>query len=98
MSEGEEPLILRGQDGRGVVQLTLNRPKAFNALSEAMLAKLQRELDGIASDESVRVVVIGAEGKAFCAGHDLKQMRAHPSLEYYERLFTQCSDLMLTIQ
>src|SRR5437764_4940272 len=63
-----------------------------------MLAKLQRELDAIASDESVRVVVIGAEGKAFCAGHDLKEMRSDPSLEYYERLFTQCSDLMLTIQ
>src|SRR3954447_2721531 len=98
MSEAEEPLILRSQDGRGVVRLTLNRPEAFNALSEAMLAKLQRELDAIASDESVRVVVIGAEGKAFCAGHDLKQMRADPSLEYYERLFAQCSEMMLAIQ
>jgi len=81
-----------------VVTLTLNRPQAFNALSQAMLGQLQRELGAIASDESARVVVIGAEGKAFCAGHDLKEMRAHPSLEYYERLFTQCSDLMLTIQ
>src|SRR5207253_6508553 len=98
MSEAEEPLVLRSQDARGVVTLTLNRPQAFNALSEAILAKLQRELDVIASDESVRVVVISAKGKAFCAGHDLKEMRADPSLEYYERLFTQCSDLMLTIQ
>ena len=91
MSEQEECLILRTQDARGVVRLTLNRPQAFNALSEAMLAQLQREFDAIASDESVRVVIIAAEGKAFCAGHDLKEMRADPSLEYYERLFAQCS-------
>jgi enoyl-CoA hydratase/carnithine racemase len=94
----EEPVLLRSQDARGVVTLTLNRPHAFNALSEATLTALQRELDVIAQDESVRVVVLAAEGKAFCAGHDLKEMRAAPSLEYYERLFAQCSDMMLTIQ
>ena len=97
-SETGEPLVLRVRDARDVVTLTLNRPHAFNALSQAMLGQLQAELDAIASDESVRVVVISATGKAFCAGHDLKEMRADPSLEYYERLFTQCSDLMLTIQ
>jgi len=94
----EEPVLLRSQDSRGVVTLTLNRPRAFNALSEATLAGLQGELDVIAQDESVRVVVLAAEGKAFCAGHDLKEMRAAPSLEYYERLFAQCSDVMLAIQ
>jgi hypothetical protein len=98
MSDKEEPLILRTQDARGVVTLTLNRPQAFNALSEAMLADLQREFDAIASEESVRVVIIAAEGKAFCAGHDLKEMRADPSMEYYERLFAQCSEMMLAIQ
>jgi enoyl-CoA hydratase/carnithine racemase len=98
ISEVEEPVVLRSQDARGAVTLTLNRPRAFNALSESMLAQLQRELDAITSDESVRVVVIAAEGKAFCAGHDLKEMRADPSIEYYERLFTQCSDIMLSIQ
>ena len=98
MSAGEEPLILRTQDARGVVTLTLNRPKAFNALSEAMLAELQREFNAIASDESVRAVVIAADGKAFCAGHDLKEMRADPSTEYYARLFAQCSEMMLAIQ
>src|SRR6476469_10884809 len=98
MSEEEEPLILRTQDARGVVTLMLNRPKAFNALSEAMLAELHREFDAIASDESVRVMIIAAAGKAFCAGHDLKEIRAAPSLEYYEQLFAQCSDMMLTIQ
>jgi len=98
ISEAEEPLILRSQDARGVVTLTLNRPQTFNALSETMLAELQRELDTVASDKSVRAVVIAAEGKAFCAGHDLKEMRVDPSLEYYERLFAQCSAMMLTIQ
>ena len=94
----KEPVLLRSRDARGVITLTLNRPHAFNALSEEMLAALQRELDAIAQDESVRVVVLAAEGKAFCAGHDLKEMRAAPSLDYYERLFAQCSDMMLTIQ
>jgi enoyl-CoA hydratase/carnithine racemase len=96
--EREEPVVLRNRDERGVVTLTLNRPQAFNALSEAMLAALQREFDAIAEDESARVVVLAAEGKAFCAGHDLKEMRAKPSLDYYERLFNQCSEMMLGIQ
>ena len=94
----EEPVVLRRQDGRGVVTLRLNRPHAFNALSEAMFAALQREFDAIAADASVRVVVLGAEGKAFCAGHDLKEMRATPSLDYYQRLFAQCSKTMLSVQ
>ena len=94
----EEPVVLRSQDTRGVVTLTLNRPQAFNALSEAMLAGLQHQLDAIAEDESARVVVLAAEGKAFCAGHDLKEMRAKPSLDYYERLFSRCSEMMLAIQ
>src|SRR6058998_2748205 len=94
----EEPVLLRSQDARGVVTLKLNRPQAFNALSEAMLAALQRELDVIAQDQSVRVVVLAAEGKAFCAGHDLKEMRAQPSLGYYEKLFAQCTQMMLSMQ
>ena len=81
-----------------MVTLTLNRPQAFNALSEAILAALQREFDSIAGDESVRVVVLAAEGKAFCAGHDLKEMRATPSLNYYRRLFARCSNVMLAVQ
>ena len=96
--DAKEPVVLRSQDARGVITLTLNRPQAFNALSEAMLAALQREFDAIAQDESVRVVVLAAEGKAFCAGHDLKEMRAAPSLEYYQRLFAQCAEMMLGIQ
>ena len=96
--EGEEPVALRSRDPRGVITLTLNRPHTFNALSEAMLTTLRREFEAIAEDESVRVVVLAAEGKAFCAGHDLKEMRAKPSLEYYKRLFSQCFQMMLGIQ
>ena len=94
----EEVVVLRNQDARGVVTLTLNRTHAFNALSEAMLAALQHELDAIAKDESARVVVLAADGKAFCAGHDLKEMRAKPSFDYYKHLFSQCSEMMLAIQ
>ena len=93
----DEPLLKRSQDARGAVTLTLNRPQAYNALSEALLGALQRELDAIATDDSVRVVVLAAEGKAFCAGHDLREMRAQPSREYYQRLFAQCSRMMLSL-
>ena len=93
-----DSLLLKTMDDRGVVTLTMNRPEAFNALSEAMLEALQRELDAIGADERARVVVLGGAGKAFCAGHDLKEMRAEPSLEYYQRLFAQCSAMMLAIQ
>jgi enoyl-CoA hydratase/carnithine racemase len=92
-----EPLV-KCAAARGVVTLTLNRPQAFNALSEGMMSALQRELDALSADASLRVVVLAAEGRAFCAGHDLKEMRAHPSLEYYRRLFAQCSRLMLTLR
>jgi enoyl-CoA hydratase/carnithine racemase len=94
----DEPLLLRDRDERGVVTLTLNRPRAFNALSEAMLTALGEALDRLATDEAVRAVVLAASGKAFCAGHDLKEMRAEPSRQYYEQLFAQCTAVMLSIQ
>ncbi|MBI5257047.1 MAG: enoyl-CoA hydratase [Burkholderiales bacterium] len=94
----EDPLVLRTMDARGVVTLTLNRPQAFNALSEALLEALKTELTQIARDEQARVVVLAAAGRAFCAGHDLKEMRAAPSQGYYEALFTQCSQVMLALQ
>ncbi len=93
-----ETCLLSHKDDRGVVTLTLNRPTAFNALSQELLGALQRAFAQIAGDGSVRVVVLQATGKAFCAGHDLKQMRADPSLEYYQKLFRQCSDMMLALQ
>jgi len=86
------------RDARGVVTLTLNRPLAFNALNEALLSALQTEVDALAADRSVRVVVLAASGKAFCAGHDLKEMRAQPSLAYYQKLFAQCSQVMQGLQ
>jgi enoyl-CoA hydratase/carnithine racemase len=92
------PFVRRNVDARGVVTLTLDRPQAFNALSEGMLSALQSELDAVAVDEHVRAVVIAAGGKAFSAGHDLKEMRAQPSQAYYEDLFARCARVMLTLQ
>ncbi|MBI3157788.1 MAG: enoyl-CoA hydratase [Burkholderiales bacterium] len=94
----DQPLVLTDKDARGVVTLTLNRPQAFNSLSEGMLEALQAALDALAADETARAVVIAAAGKAFCAGHDLKEMRAQPSQDYYERLFAQCGRMMMSIQ
>lgn len=98
MNPNTEPLVLTHCDARGAVTLTLNRPTAFNALSEALLDALQAELDHIAKDETVRVVVLAGAGKAFCAGHDLKEMRAEPALDYYQALFKQCGRVMMAIQ
>ena len=92
----EEVILLRETDG-AVATLTLNRPAKYNALSEEMLAALQEALDEIAADDNIRVVVLAARGKAFCAGHDLKQMRARPEQDYYRALFAQCSRMMLTL-
>jgi enoyl-CoA hydratase/carnithine racemase len=88
-----ESILLR-EDRDGVAALTLNRPAHFNALSEEMLSALQSALDTMADDTSLRCVVIRANGRAFCAGHDLKQMRANPRKEYYEDLFAKCSRVM----
>lgn len=93
-----ESALLQTKDERGVVRLTMNRPANFNALSDEMLGALQAALDAIALDDSVRVVVLAASGKAFCPGHNLKEMIAQPSLEYYQKLFAQCSRVMLAIQ
>jgi enoyl-CoA hydratase/carnithine racemase len=91
-----EALLLR-ETNAGVVTLTMNRPDQFNSLSEELLAEFQQALDAIAADASVRVVVVAGAGKAFCAGHDLKQMRANHGKEYMQRLFRQCGRLMTTI-
>jgi enoyl-CoA hydratase/carnithine racemase len=91
-----ENMLLRRDEG-GVAHLTLNRPAQFNALSQAMLETLIAEIDAIANDTSVRVVVLGGEGKAFCAGHDLKEMRANPRLEFQQALFRLCSKFMMKL-
>ena len=92
----EEALVLR-RDQAGVTTLTLNRPKQYNALSQAMLSALQTALDAVATDVTVRVVVIAGNGAAFCAGHDLKEMRASTDRAFHQALFTQCGQVMLTI-
>jgi enoyl-CoA hydratase/carnithine racemase len=89
--------VLRRADADGVTTLTLHRPDQYNTLSEALLEQLQAALDALARDPGARVVVLAGAGRAFCAGHDLREMRAHPSQDYYERLFARCSQLMLTL-
>ncbi len=96
LQSAEQPVLLR-TDVAGVATLTLNRPAQFNSLSEELLTELQSTLDDIAADTSVRVVVIAGEGKAFCAGHDLKQMRANHRKDYMQTLFRQCGRMMTTI-
>ena len=92
----EDELILHDFDS-GIAILTLNRPAKYNALSVQVLSALQSALDGIAGDESVRVVVIAANGRAFCAGHDLKEMRTSEDKAFHQKLFRQCGAMMQTI-
>src|SRR3990167_4946244 len=98
MSEAADAILLHARDGRGVHTLMLNTPKAFNVLSEAMLAAMQAAIDAVASDPTARVVVIAAHGRAFCAGHNLKEMRAHGDMVYFQKLFADCSRMMLALQ
>lgn len=90
-------LVAERRDG-GVVYLTLNRPDQFNALSEDMLRALIAALERIERDADARAVVLAGAGKAFCAGHDLKEMKAHPSVAYYQDLFALCTQMMLLVQ
>ena len=92
-----EPVLLPELSDTGVLTLTLNRPRVFNALSEELLDALKSALEAAAKDSAVRVVVIRAAGRAFCAGHDLKEMRARPDRAYYTELFDRCSVMMQII-
>ncbi|MCB1959923.1 MAG: enoyl-CoA hydratase [Rhodocyclaceae bacterium] len=96
VNDDAAPMVLR-EDAGGVARLTLNRPGQFNALSEAMLRALIAQLDAVAEDPGVRVVVLAGAGKAFCAGHDLKEMRANHALECHQALFRLCGQLMIKI-
>jgi len=93
----ESSAILLRDDIDGVATLTMNRPDQRNALSLGLMTALENQLDGIAEDASVRIVIIAAAGPAFCAGHDLREVRADPRREAYEALFAQCSRLMLKL-
>ncbi|WP_227687875.1 enoyl-CoA hydratase [Psychrobacter immobilis] len=94
-----EPLVIRekNNDSSGVVTLILNRLKQFNALSVELLSAIQTELDSIAQDSNIQIVIIAANGKAFCAGHNLKEMRENTDEAFHRALFQQCSRMMLAI-
>ena len=94
--QAEAPVLLR-EDRDGIATLTLNRPQQMNLLTSDMLGALQSAFDAIARDASVRVVVLAATGKGFCAGHDLKEIKALKELPKIEALFAQCSRMMATI-
>lgn len=89
------PIVLRQDRDDGITTLTLNRPDKYNALSEDLLGAMQERIEELKQDESVRVIVLAANGKAFSAGHDLREMRSKHDQEYYNTLFRQCSDVML---
>ncbi len=97
LSEASPQTILIREDDQGVARLTLNRPQQYNALSRALLSELQAALDDISDDDSVHVVIIGANGKAFCAGHDLKEMRSSDERSFHQDLFDRCGRMMLSI-
>src|SRR6056297_16385 len=95
--------ILQRSDQGAVARLTLNHPEKLNALSDAMLAALQDQFDSLAQDPSIRVVILGGTGKAFCAGHDLKEMtqgRQAPDggRAYFADLFARCARVMTAIR
>ncbi len=91
------PAVLEREDHEGISTLTLNRPERYNALSEALLEALQCEIARVSEDESVRVLVLAARGRAFCTGHDLGEMRRRPDERYYRNLFARCSAMMQSL-
>ena len=93
----DQDAVLLREDAAGICTLTLNRPQQYNALSEALIEALQENLDGIAADKSVRVVVIAGAGRGFCGGHDLKEMHSHDEQDYFEDLFARCNRMMMSI-
>jgi enoyl-CoA hydratase/carnithine racemase len=94
--QADQPLLLR-EDRDGICTLTLNRPQQMNLLTSGMLAALQAAFDEISSSRKIRVVILAATGKGFCAGHDLKEIKALREQPKIEQLFAQCSRMMQTI-
>ena len=92
----DAPVLLR-RDEDGIAWLTLNRPAQRNALSVALMTALEQQIAALARETAITVVVIGGAGPGFCAGHDLREMRANPGRQHYETLFAQCSRLMTAI-
>ena len=98
MSSNKEECVIAEQISVGVTRLVMNRPDSFNALSAEMLSALESALLTASSDQNCRVVVLAASGKAYCAGHDLREMRSNPDENFYTTLFAQCSRLMMKLQ
>ena len=97
-----DALLIR-EDHDHIATLTLNSPANFNALSDEMIAALSAEIARLAQDRSIRAVILRGAGKAFCAGHDLRQMQSHRAdadkgAAYYARLFTACAAMMQSLQ
>ncbi len=91
-----DPILLRN-DKDGIATLTLNRPEKYNALSTELMDLIQKELDALAFDKTIRAVILAANGKAFCAGHDLNEMSDDPGPKAIQALFDQCSKMMVTL-
>jgi enoyl-CoA hydratase/carnithine racemase len=96
-SAGAKTDVLLRESDRGVVTLTLNRPDQYNALSAALLAELQSAVNALAHDQSAQVVIITGAGKAFCAGHDLKEMQEHADPRFEKDVFERCQHLMIAL-
>jgi enoyl-CoA hydratase/carnithine racemase len=98
MDSENHRLVIEETPATGIVRLVLNNPASFNALSQNMLNELKHAFNNISKNTDCRVVILAAQGKAFSAGHDLKEMRLHPDQDFYTELFQQCSQMMLQIQ
>ncbi|PID99851.1 MAG: enoyl-CoA hydratase, partial [Thiothrix nivea] len=94
----ESTALLMREDNNGITTLTLNRPDKFNALSDELIAAMTDALDAIRADDRVRVVIIKANGRAFCVGHDLKQLRENTDDDYISTLFSRCGEMMQRIE
>ena len=90
-------LVLRDELDNGIVRLTLNRPEQRNALSLELIRQLMTQIESMAHDDQVRVVILAGAGPAFCAGHDLKELRSDPTVGFYQKVFGLCGRLMLAI-
>src|SRR5437667_12698872 len=96
VAQAREPLLLRDERD-AICTLTMNRPQQMNLLTSEMLEALQTAFDSLVSDKKIRVVVLAGAGKGFCAGHDLKEIRALKEQPKLEKLFAQCSRMMQSI-
>ena len=95
--KSEDELLLVREDTCGVTTLTLNRPQARNALSQKLIGEIQKQVDLIGKDPSIRVVIIAANGPAFCAGHDMRELIEKKSPEFYDDLFFSCGRMMVSL-